>query len=216
MFHLSILIWNIVPFLKQDSVSDTEDQNIRRVRSDAQRSVEALLMAAKEVFAASGADAPVREIAEKAGVGVGTLYRHFPQRSDLVAAVFRHEIDACAEAAPVLAAQLKPGEALAKWMDRYVEFIGTKRGLASALHSGDPAYNPLPNYYSRRLTPALQSLLEAAAATGEIRADFDAKDLLNAAANMSRFAYDVGPDHAKRMVGLLVDGLRYGAGNRSR
>ena len=193
-------------------MSDTEDQNIRRVRSDAQRSVEALLMAAKEVFAASGADAPVREIAEKAGVGVGTLYRHFPQRSDLVAAVFRHEIDACAEAAPVLAAQLKPGEALAKWMDRYVDFIGTKRGLASALHSGDPAYNPLPNYYSQRLTPALQSLLEAAAAAGEIRAEFDAKDLLNAAANMSRFAYDVGPDHAKRMVGLLVDGLRYGAG----
>ncbi len=197
-------------------MSDTEDQNTRRVRSDAQRSVEALLVAAKEVFAASGADAPVREIAEKAGVGVGTLYRHFPQRSDLVAAVFRHEIDACAEAAPVLAAELKPGEALAKWMDRYVDFIGTKRGLASALHSGDPAYNPLPNYYSQRLTPALQSLLEAAAATGEIRADFDAKDLLNAAANMSRFAYDVGPDHAKRMVGLLVDGLRYGAGNQSR
>lgn len=194
-------------------MDNADDHNTeRRVRSDAQRNVEALLEAAKTVFATSGVDAPVREIAEQAGVGVGTLYRHFPQRSDLVSAVFRHEIDACAEAAPVLAAQLKPGEALARWMERYVDFVGTKRGLASALHSGDPAYNPLPTYYSQRLTPALQSLLEAAAAAGEIRAGFDAKDLLNAAASLSRFAYDVGPDHPKRMVGLLVDGLRYGAG----
>src|SRR5215472_8841179 len=90
----------------------------RRVRADAQRNIDALLQAAKAVFATSGVDAPVREIAGKAGVGVGTIYRHFPQRSDLIAAVFRREIDACADAASVLAAEHKPGDALARWMQR--------------------------------------------------------------------------------------------------
>ena len=88
----------------------------RRVRVDAQRNLDALLQAAKNVFATSGVDAPVREIAEKAGVGVGTLYRHFPQRADLIAAVFRREMDACADAAPILAAEHPPGEALALWL----------------------------------------------------------------------------------------------------
>src|ERR1700748_3571951 len=91
----------------------------RRVRADAQRSLDALLQAAKEVFATSGVDAPVREIADKAGVGLGTLYRHFPQRADLVAAVFKREIDACADAAPVLAAKHAPFDALKAWMQRY-------------------------------------------------------------------------------------------------
>src|SRR5579871_4022622 len=101
----------------------------RRVRADAQRNIDALLQAALAVFATSGVDAPVREIAEKAGVGVGTVYRHFPQRSDLIVAVFRHQVDACADAAPVLAAEHEPGEALARWMQRYVDFIAAKRGL---------------------------------------------------------------------------------------
>jgi AcrR family transcriptional regulator len=87
-----------------------------RVRIDAQRNIDALLQAAIEVFSTSGVDAPVREIVEKAGVGIGTYYRHFPQRADLVAAVFRREIDACADAAPALAAQYGPREALARWM----------------------------------------------------------------------------------------------------
>ena len=103
----------------------------RRVRADAQRNLHSLLEAALAVFATSGVDAPVREIAVRAGVGVGTFYRHFPQRSDLIVAVFRHEIDACADAAPVLAAEHEPGEALALWMQRYADFIATKRGLAS-------------------------------------------------------------------------------------
>src|SRR3954468_20286786 len=80
------------------------------VRADAQRNIDALLEAALTVFATSGVDAPVREIAEKAGVGIGTVYRHFPQRADLVAAVFRHEIDACADAASALATEHGPGE----------------------------------------------------------------------------------------------------------
>ena len=181
-----------------------------RVRVDAQRNIDALLRAAIEVFSTSGVDAPVREITEKAGVGIGTFYRHFPQRSDLVAAVFRHEIDACAGAAPILAAQYGPSEALAKWMQRYAAFLGTKRGLASALHSGNPAYEPLPAYFQQRLEPALRTLLESAVAAGEVRTDFVAKDLLDAVASLCRTAYDRGPDHARRMVALLVDGLRYG------
>jgi AcrR family transcriptional regulator len=182
----------------------------RPVRIDAQRNIDALLQAAVEVFATSGVDAPVREIVDKAGVGIGTFYRHFPQRADLVAAVFRREIDACADAAPVLAAQHGPGEALARWMQRYAAFLGTKRGLAAALHSGNPAFEPLPAYFQQRLEPALRALLESAAAAGEVRTDFAARDLLDAVASVCRTAYDRGPEHARHMVALLVDGLRYG------
>jgi AcrR family transcriptional regulator len=183
----------------------------RRVRADAQRNIDALLQSALVVFATSGVDAPVREIAEKAGVGIGTVYRHFPQRSDLVAAVFRHEVDACADAALILAAEYEPGEALARWMQRYAAFIATKRGLATALHSGNPAFDSLHAYFDKRLLPALRTLLDAAVAAGEVRADVDADDLLSAVANLCSQAHDEDPDRARRMVALLVDGLRYGA-----
>ena len=157
--------------------------------------------------------APAKEIADLAGVGVGvgTLYRHFPQRSDLVKAVFQHEVDACADAAPALAAAHEPGAALAKWLQRYTEFLATKRGLAPALHSGDPAFEALPGYFIRRLGPALDSLLDAATASGEIRAGISAKDLLYAVANLSMPTAGEGVAYSQRMVALLIDGLRYGA-----
>jgi AcrR family transcriptional regulator len=183
----------------------------RPVRADAQRNTDALLEAALAVFATSGVDAPVREIAEKAGVGVGTVYRHFPQRSDLIAAVFRHEIDSCADAAPILAAEHAPGEALARWMQRYADFIATKRGLATALHSGDPAYNTLPTYFERRLRPALQTLLDAAARAGEVRSDIAPDELLSAVASLCMSPYNDRTDYAHRMVALLVNGLRHTA-----
>lgn len=183
----------------------------RRVRADAQRNLDVLLEAAKEVFAASGVDAPVREIASKAGVGVGTFYRHFPQRSDLVAAVFRREVDACAAAAAPLAAEHEPGEALAKWLQRYTHFIATKRGLAAALHSGDAVFDTLPGYFRQHLEPALQSLLASAATAGEIRADVDAYELLRAVGNLSVPDREIATGHTQRMVALLLDGLRYGA-----
>ncbi len=182
------------------------------MRADAQRNIDALLQAAMTVFATSGVDAPVREIAEEAGVGIGTVYRHFPQRSDLIKAVFRREIDACADAAPALAAAHEPGEALARWMQRYVDFLSAKRGLAAALHSGDPAYAPLPAYFDKRLRPALKALLEAAVAAGEVRAGVDANELLSAVASLSAPGQHGTTDQARRMVSLLVDGLRYGAG----
>ncbi|UDL89272.1 TetR family transcriptional regulator [Mesorhizobium sp. PAMC28654] len=186
----------------------------RRVRADAQRNLDTLLQTAMAVFATSGVDAPVREIAEKAGVGIGTVYRHFPQRSDLISAVFRREIDACADAAPILSAEHEPFEALAAWMQRYAAFIAAKRGLAKALHSGDPAFDNLPGYFDQRLRPALRALLDAATAAGEVRADVDADDLLGAVASLCMSAHNAGSGRAERMVALLVNGLRYGAGQR--
>ena len=184
---------NNVPFVKDRGSDDVK-------RADAQRNLDALLEAAKAVFGASGVDAPVREIAARAGVGIATVYRHFPQRSDLVAAVFRREVDACAAAAPALARAHEPGEALARWLRRYTAFIATKRGLAAALHSGDPAFESLPAYFRQRLEPALQSLLDAAVSAGQIRDDVEAYELLRAVGNLSI-----------TMVDLLIDGLRYGA-----
>jgi AcrR family transcriptional regulator len=186
---------------------ETPPRPTRGVRADAQRNIDLLLEEAKAVFATTGVDAPVREIAARAGVGVGTFYRHFPQRSDLVAAVFRREVDACAAAATALARQLEPGPALERWLWRYTSFIATKRGLAAALHSGDPAFDALPAYFEQHLGPALQSLLAAAAAAGAVRADIQPHDLLRAVSNLCV------PDseHSKRMIALLLDGLRYGA-----
>ena len=190
---------------------DASGRAPRRLRADAQRNIGSLLAAAKAVFGTSGVDAPAKEIADLAGVGVGTVYRHFPQRSDLVKAVLKHEIDACADAAPALAAAHDPGAALANWLHRYTEFLATKRGLASALHSGDPAFDALPGYFYQRLEPALGSLLDAAAATGEIRADISARDLLRAVALLCTPVSDEGIAYSQRMVTLLIDGLRYAA-----
>jgi len=190
------------------------DRAPRRPRADAQRNSDSLLEAAKVVFGTSGVDAPAKEIADLAGVGVGTLYRHFPQRSDLVKAVFEREVDACADAAPVLAAANAPGAALAQWLHRYTAFLATKRGLATALHSGDPAFDALPGYFKQRLGPTLGSLLNAAIASGEIRAGISATDLLHAVANLCLPVADEGVAYSQRMVALLIDGLRYGAETR--
>jgi AcrR family transcriptional regulator len=187
-----------------------QERPARRVRADAQRSVDALLAAATWVFATSGVDAPARQITDAAGVGIGTLYRHFPQRSDLIAAVFRHEVDACADAAPALAADHEPVEALVQWLLRFSGFIATKRGLSAALHSGDPAYDSLPAYFQQRFVPVLGALLDAAAKTGRIRSDADPEDLLFAVANLTLPAEEDAGGRTRRLIGLLVDGLRYG------
>jgi AcrR family transcriptional regulator len=187
----------------------TENSAPRRLRADAQRNVNSLLEAAKAVFDTSGVDAPAKEICDLAGVGVGTLYRHFPQRSDLVKAVVKHRVDACADAGPALSAQHSPNEALARWLDRYTEFLATKRGLAAALHSGDPAFDALPGYFMQRLGPTLGALL--AAAGDEVRTDISPEELLRAVANLCHPVPEDGLAYSRRMVALLFDGLRYGA-----
>jgi AcrR family transcriptional regulator len=172
----------------------------RKQRSDAQRNVGSLLEAAQAVFATSGVDAPAKEIADLAGVGVGTLYRHFPRRSDLVVAVLQREIDACADAGPALSAAHAPGDAVALWVLRYTELLANKPALAKSLHSGDPAFEALAGYFWERLGPVLDALLQAA--RGEIRSDISAEDLLTAV------AYLCQADNSERMVAVLIDGLR--------
>jgi AcrR family transcriptional regulator len=192
----------------------TGERAPRRLRADAQRNLAALLEAAKAVFATRGVDAPAKQIADLAGVGVGTLYRHFPQRSDLVTAVLQREIDACADAGPALAAAYAPGAALARWLHRYTELLTAKRGLATALHSGDPAFDALPGYFFQRLEPVLGSLLDTASAAGDIRADLSANDLLRAVAHLCMPIPDEEPSFSQRMVAVLIDGLRHGADAR--
>jgi AcrR family transcriptional regulator len=194
----------------QNNDSPARDGADRPVRADARRNSSALLDAAMAVFATSGVDAPVREIADRAGVGVGTLYRHFPQRSDLIVAVFRNEVDACAEAASVIAAEYEPREALDRWLQRFVDFVGAKRGLSAALHSGNSAFESLPDYFQEHLNPALQGLLDAAAAAGQVRSGVDPSELLLAIAHLCTPDDRGGiTEQSRRMVALLVDGLRY-------
>jgi hypothetical protein len=110
-----------------------------------------------------------------------------------------------------LAAEHRPFEALSKWLQRYAAFVAAKRGLANALHSGDPAFDALPAYFDQRLRPALRTLLKSAVAAGEVRADIDADDILGAVASLCMSASNAGPERARRMVALLADGLRYRA-----
>ncbi|MBA2933557.1 TetR/AcrR family transcriptional regulator [Sphingomonas sp. CGMCC 1.13654] len=180
----------------------------RALRADAQRSEEAVLEAATRVFVEYGVDAPIRTIASTAGVGLGTLYRRFPKRSDLIASVFRREIDACGDAAESFARDHGPMEALVLWLRRYVEFMSTKKGLSAALHSGDPAYDALPDYFRSRFEPALTTLLHAAAAAGDVRRDIAAYDILRAVGNLSAATGADAGAHLQTMLNLLIDGLR--------
>jgi AcrR family transcriptional regulator len=178
------------------------------LRADAQRSEDALLEAAKLLFAERGVDAPIRVIAGKAGVGLATLYRRFPTRSDLIAAVFRREIDTCAAAAEELARAALPLAALEQWLYRYAEFLTTKKGLSAALHSGDPAFSTLPGYFRTQFEPALTGLLDAAIEARKVRAGIAPYDLLRAIGNLSAATGEDGDAHVRRMVDLLVAGLR--------
>lgn len=201
----------MAPSTRTPATSDAAAPALNRPkRSDARQNVAALIEAAKAVFAESGVEAPVRAIADRAGVGVGTLYRHFPLRSDLISAVFRAEIDACADAATEIEAAYPPGEALDHWIMRYTQFVGTKRGLAAALHSGDPAYEPLADYFSTHLAPTLDHLLAAARSAGDIEQEVDAAELLGAVANLCHGAGPKGgvSPRADRMVRILLAGLR--------
>jgi len=159
------------------------------------------------VFAGSGVDAPAKEITDLAGVGVGTLYRHFPRRSDLIVAVLQHEIDECVEAAEELGTTLSPWEALMGWIERFTDFVGTKRGLASALHSGDPAYDDLPQHLMDRLEPALQTLLARAVDGGYARDDITAREVLMAIALICQPVPGEQPSFNQRMTRVFMEGL---------
>ncbi|MGH9412206.1 MAG: TetR/AcrR family transcriptional regulator, partial [Terriglobales bacterium] len=195
---------------KEVDVPVVEEANRRRMRADGRRKLSLVLEAAAEVFAMAGVKASVREIAARAGVGLGTVYRHFPRRSDLIAAVMQSKIDACADAAATLASKYEPGEALVRWLHRFMDLLGTKRGVAAALHSGDPAYQALPGYFLQRVGPALETLLKEAVAAKVIQPGMNAESLLWTVATICNGPHGVEPTYARTMVNLLVDGMRYG------
>jgi AcrR family transcriptional regulator len=177
-------------------------------RADARRNEETLLDAAAAAFVTSGVDAPVRAIAALAGVGVGTVYRHFPTRADLIVAVYRHQVEACAAAGPtLLASSATPHAALAQWIDLFVDFLVTKHGLAAALQSDDAAFETLHAYFLDRLVPVCAQLLDAAAEAGEIRPDTDALELLFGVGNLCIGAERNPSYRPRHMVALLIEGL---------
>ncbi|MFI7497125.1 TetR/AcrR family transcriptional regulator [Streptomyces sp. NPDC049687] len=181
----------------------------RPKRADARRNEETLLDAAAAVFVASGVEAPVRDIAAKAGVGTATIYRHFPTRADLIIAVYRHQVEACAEAGPaLLASSPTPYAALGKWIDLFVDFLVTKHGLAGVLQSDDTGFQTLHAYFIDRLVPVCGQLLEAAADAGEIRSDVGALELMRGVGNLCIGAENNPQYDARRLVGLLIAGLR--------
>lgn len=179
-----------------------------RKRADARRNEAALLDAAAAAFVESGVSVPVRDIAARAGVGVGTIYRHFPTRADLIVAVYRHQVEACAEAGPVLLADGTPHQALTRWIGLFVDFLVTKHGLAEVLRSDDAAFQTLHAYFIDRLVPVCARLLEAAVAAGEIRPGQDAFELLRGVGNLCVGAGGDPRYDPRHLVELLIAGLR--------
>jgi AcrR family transcriptional regulator len=179
-------------------------------RSDARRNEATLLAAAAAAFIASGVDVPVRDVAAMAGVGVGTIYRHFPTRADLIVAVYRHQVEACVDAGPTLLRDSKSAHAaLTDWIDLFVDFLITKRGLAGALRSDSAAFETLHAYFLDRLVPVCAQLLKAGAAAGEIVPDVDAYELMRGVGNICIGA-DTDPNYdARRIVQLVIAGLRH-------
>lgn len=182
------------------------------LRADAQRNRDALIEAAAAAFATHGADASLEEIARQAGVGIGTLYRHFPTREHLVEVVYRREVESLCAAADELALRHPPDAALEQWMQRFVDYIATKRGLATSLRILLNTNSTLFSDMSSRVTLALRQLIEAAVADGSIRSDVDASDVLHALGGIYS-APDTKDwrDRSRRLVSLLMDGLRFGA-----
>ncbi|WP_240741212.1 TetR/AcrR family transcriptional regulator [Deinococcus sp. Arct2-2] len=166
-----------------------------------------MLDVAAALFVSSGVEVPVREIAAKAGVGTGTIYRHFPTRAELIVAVYRHQIEACAEAGPaLLASSSSPYEALGQWINLFVDFLTTKHGLAAAMQSDKASFDTLHAYFLDRLVPVCTGLLDAAAESGEIHTDIEAYELMRGVGNLCIGAGDSHYD-PRRLVALLVAGL---------
>jgi AcrR family transcriptional regulator len=187
----------------------------RKPRADAQRNRDGLLEAAKAAFAEAGPEASLEEIARRADVGIGTLYRHFPTRDAIVEAVYRREVQQLADAAPRLVDALPPAEALRAWMRVFIDYIAAKKVIAPALKSLVGGGSALYADSSARINGAIALLVERARASGDIRPDADSADLLRA---LIGFAYvNSAPDweaSALRLIDLLIDGLRSQRGEK--
>lgn len=188
----------------------------KNMRADARRNRAILLEGAREAFSKNGVEASLEDIARKAGVGIGTLYRHFPSREDLVEAVYRREVESLCAAADELAEQYPPDTALEEWMQRFVGYIATKRGMANSLRVLVNTNSTLFSESSGLVSVSLQRLLEAAAKEGLIRKDVESTDLLHALASI--YSIPDSPEwheRSRRLMKLLMDGLRWNAGEKS-
>ncbi|NDW03403.1 TetR/AcrR family transcriptional regulator [Jiella pacifica] len=184
------------------------------MRADARRNREKIMAIAAETFATAGVDASLEAMAREAGIGIGTLYRHFPTREALIEAVYCREVEGLAAAAEELRRTRTPDEALAEWMQRFVHYIATKRGMRDSLKLLLESNSPLFAATSGKVPLALRGLIGDAVAAGAIRRDADADDVLHALSSL--YSTKDGPDwreRSQRLVNLLMDGLRYGAPN---
>lgn len=186
---------------------------VRPLRADAQRNRDKLLAAATEAFAAEGEGVALESVAARAGVGIGTLYRHFPNRDALIVAAYQHEVDSLCAAAEELLGSRPADEALEAWAERFADYIAAKRGMGDALRTAvSSSDSPVFVDCRGRILGALRLLLAAGAADGTLRADVDPEDVMRVV-NASWYLTD-GPEWRAtvgRMLGLVIDGLRYGA-----
>jgi AcrR family transcriptional regulator len=185
----------------------------RSVRADAQRNRERLLAAATRAFAEHGADVTPRAIARDAGVGVGTLYRHFPTRETLIDAAYRSDLQQLCDSVSELLSVHAAADALRMWMDRFIDHAITKRGMSDAL--GAVIGSDVESYAESRslLTAAVTTLLKAGADDGTLRTGLDSDDLLIALAGIALASSEYGDrDQAKRLIVLLLRGLTEDAG----
>ena len=178
------------------------------LRADAARNRQKLLETATQAFAAEGTNASLEAIAKRAGVGIGTLYRHFPTRDALVEAAYRNEVAQLAAAAGGLLAEHPADVALSEWMKRFLAYVETKRGMADALESVVACNSDLFAESRRQLVDAVTELVEAGRASGTIRPDTNPDDVLHAMTAVKSIS---DPRQAERVLGLMLDGLRYGA-----
>jgi len=185
----------------------------RKPRADAQRNRERVLEAAKAIFSAGGSDASLEAVARQAGVGIGTLYRHFPTREALYEAVYRREVEQLGELAEQLKNNASPADALRRWMRANVEFVATKKGMAAALALAAGPPSELTAFSYERLTKAIGMLLARAVDAGEIRSDVSAEDLLRTLVGMCLLHDQPGwQASVVRMLDVLIDGLRVPSG----
>jgi AcrR family transcriptional regulator len=185
-------------------------KDVRKPRADALRNRERVLEAAKSVFSAGGSDASLEAVAREAGVGIGTLYRHFPTREALYEAVYRREVEQLGELAEQLKSEAAPVEALRRWLRANVEFVATKKGMATALAlAAGPPPSELTAFSYERLTKAIGTLLARAVEAGEIRDDIGPGDLLRALVGMCLLHDPPGwQASVVRMLDVFIDGMR--------
>lgn len=189
-------------------MDDHTDQT-RKPRADAVRNRERVLEAAKVVFNAGGPEASLEAVAKRAGVGIGTLYRHFPTREDLFEAVYRREVEQLSELAEQLKISKDPVDALRRWLGSTVEFVATKKGMSAALALTFQSSSDLAAFSMDRLTKAVGSLLDRAVAAGQMRADISPEDLFRALIGMCYMHDQPGwQSSVLRMLDVFVDGLR--------